>query len=118
RGLIRGGTALRPPSIGAQQPVGQLDALFGIKFRGAGMHRGLLKNEAVLLERDIAAIACPMNIIRFRHSCFIERTKRSAYAFRFGDIGGSRMTCVPLSSISLRNCTVYLACFRYRSQLD
>jgi hypothetical protein len=30
-----------------------------------------------------------MNIIRSRHSSLIERTKRSAYAFRFGDIGGS-----------------------------
>lgn len=30
-------------------------------------------------------------IIRFKHSDFIERTKRSANAFKFGDRGGSRM---------------------------
>jgi len=30
-----------------------------------------------------------------QHSSLIEQTKRSAYAFRFGDIGGSRITSVP-----------------------
>jgi hypothetical protein len=42
--------------------------------------------------------ACPMKIIRSRHSSLIERTNRSAYAFRFGDIGGRRMTLVPWAS--------------------
>jgi len=32
--------------------------------------------------------ACPKKIIRLRHSSFIERTKRSAKAFRSGNRGG------------------------------
>src|SRR3989304_2725433 len=52
--------------------------------------------------------ACPMKIIRFRHSSLIDRTKRSAYAFRFGDIGGSRMTSIPDSRTNRRNWSVYL----------
>src|SRR2546422_11055092 len=39
--------------------------------------------------------ACPKKIIRFKHSDFIERTKRSANAFKFGDRGGSRMRWIP-----------------------
>jgi hypothetical protein len=39
---------------------------------------------------------------------FIERTKRSAYAFKFGDLGGRRMTFVPVSPMSRRNCSEYL----------
>jgi hypothetical protein len=35
--------------------------------------------------------ACPKKIIRPKHSSFIERTKRSAKAFRLGDRGGRRM---------------------------
>jgi hypothetical protein len=50
---------------------------------------------------------CPTKIIRSRHSALIERTKRSAYAFRFGERGGNRMTSVPLSRIIRRNCAVY-----------
>ena len=37
------------------------------------------------------------------HSSLIERTKRSAYAFKFGELGGSRITFVPLSVIAFRN---------------
>ncbi len=33
--------------------------------------------------------ACPTKIIRFKRSDLIERTNRSAYAFRFGDLVGS-----------------------------
>jgi hypothetical protein len=44
-----------------------------------------------------------MKIIRSRHLYLIERTNRSAYAFTFGDGGGSRMTFVPPLRISRRN---------------
>src|ERR1019366_2548082 len=61
--------------------------------------------------------ACPTKIIRFRHSSLIERTKRSAYAFKLGDRGGSRITFVPLSRTNARNRSVYFVSrsrIRYR----
>lgn len=41
-------------------------------------------------------------------SSLTERTNRTAYAFRFGDIGGRRMTLALLSRMSRRNCSEYL----------
>ena len=38
---------------------------------------------------------CPARITRRRRSSLIERTKRSACAFRFSDIGGRRIALVP-----------------------
>lgn len=51
--------------------------------------------------------ACPKKIIRFRHSDFIERTKRSANAFKFGDRGGRRIRRMPSRSSALRNSSEY-----------
>src|SRR3569832_1885327 len=51
----------------------------------------------------------PKKIRRFRHSSFIERTKRSAKAFKFGDRGGSRMISIPWRSSNARKVGVYLA---------
>jgi len=51
--------------------------------------------------------ACPTKIIRSRHSSLIERTKRSANAFKLGDRGGYRVTAVLDSAIRRRNCAVY-----------
>ena len=44
---------------------------------------------AVIVLRRNAAIVCrrwrsPSGITRLRHSCLLERTNRSAYAFAFG----------------------------------
>ena len=47
---------------------------------------------------------CPTKIIRFRHSSLIERAKRSAYAFKSGVRGGSRITAFPDPAIRRRNC--------------
>jgi prophage regulatory protein len=51
--------------------------------------------------------ACPKKIIRFRHSDFIERTNRSANAFKFGDRGGRRIRRMPSRSSALRNSSEY-----------
>ncbi len=51
----------------------------------------------------------PDKIIFPRHSSFIERTNRSEYASKLGDIGGGRMTSIALSSKNLLNCFVYFA---------
>lgn len=52
-------------------------------------------------------VPCPTKIIRSRHSSLIERTKRSANAFKLGDRGGYRVTAVLDSAIRRRNCAVY-----------
>jgi hypothetical protein len=53
--------------------------------------------------------ACPTKIILSRHSSLIERTNRSACAFKFGDIGGSRITPIPVTSSRSLNRSEYLA---------
>src|ERR1700674_318110 len=61
--------------------------------------------------------ACPRKIIRPKHSSFIERTKRSAKAFRLGDRGGRRMILMPSRTRRLRKASEYLVSLsrmRYR----
>jgi len=68
---------------------------------------------------DVRAIARrsdagPKKIIRFRHSSLMERTNRSANAFKFGDLGGRRMTSMPSRTRTLRNPS---ECFASRSRI-
>ncbi len=45
---------------------------------------------------------CPTKIILPRHSSFIERTNRSGYAFKLGDIGGNRIWVGDMTFIRTR----------------
>ena len=48
----------------------------------------------------------PNKIIRSRHDSLIVRTKRSAYAFRFGECGGSRTASTPVAASVWRNASL------------
>jgi hypothetical protein len=54
-------------------------------------------------------------IMRLRHSALIERTKRSANAFKFGARGGRRMTSMPSRTRMLRKASQYFVSRTYDS---
>ena len=66
-----------------------------------------VKNETL---GNLSHLPAPViDLVSFdRHSLFTDLTNLSAYAFKFGDRGGSRITSIPSRAINVRNAVEYL----------